>query len=53
MNDFDQLASAGLTVVMSAVMLVTSVLFIDARAAKQPFATPKAATAVHSTSPRS
>jgi hypothetical protein len=53
MNDFDQLASAGLTIVLSAIMLVTSLLFIDARSTKRPLPAPKAPTASLSTSPRS
>lgn len=51
MDDFDQLASAGLTIVVSAIMLVTSLLFIDARATKQPLSAPKTPTAALSTSP--
>jgi len=52
MNDFDQLASAGLTIVLSAIMLVTSLLFMDARSTKQSITAPDATTATLSTSPR-
>jgi hypothetical protein len=53
MDDFDQLASAGLTIVLSAIMLVTSLLLIDAHATKQPLTAPKIPTAALSTNPRS
>ena len=53
MDDFDQLASAGLTIAVSAIMLVTSLLLIDARPTKQPLTAPQAPTAALSTSPRS